>query len=227
MPHSIAENYQHIVNEVQDACARSGRDSASVRIIAVSKTVGLPEVAEAIACGIHDFGENRTTLFKEKHDAYPNERWHFIGSIQTNKVKDFVGKAELVHSVASAHALAAIDHRAELAQVCQSVLIEVNVSGEASKDGIAPSGLQELLEGATNLAHIQVRGLMTMAPAGDEGAARRTFSGLRDLMAQMQPHFEGAGNVRLWELSMGMSGDYSIAVEEGATILRIGRSVWQ
>jgi pyridoxal phosphate enzyme (YggS family) len=192
----------------------------------VSKTVGLPEVAVALEAGQLDFGENRSLLFTEKQTAFPQARWHFIGSIQTNKVKHFVGRAALVHSVASEHALAAIARRAQLLNLRQDVLIEVNVSREESKDGIAPSLLPNVLELAQASDGVCVRGLMTMAPQGEPQTARLAFRGLRQLRDESAQKYHAPGSIELYELSMGMSEDYSLAVEEGATIVRIGRTIW-
>ena len=226
MHQGIEENYQQILTQIALACERVERDPAEVKVVAVSKTVGQSEIAEAIRAGIHDFGENRTDQFVEKHDMFPNERWHFVGSIQTNKVKDFVGKAALVHSVASERALEAISRRALMLGVTQSLLIEVNISGEKSKDGIAPIELDGLLDRAASLGGIEVRGLMTMAPQAEEHVVRATFRGLRELRDSLIATHEASGHVRLCELSMGMSEDFWLAVEEGATIVRIGRSIW-
>jgi pyridoxal phosphate enzyme (YggS family) len=222
----LAKNYQGILEGIAQACERAGRDRGEVTVVAVSKTVGVTEVAAAIEAGIHDFGENRTVLFNEKRDAFPHERWHFIGSVQTNKVKDFVGRAALVHSVASERALFAIAQRAQGLGVVQRLLLEVNVTGEESKDGVAPDALWGLLERASGLCGIEVRGLMTMAPQGDLRAARAAFRGLRELRDRCATRGGLGENVELDELSMGMSEDYPQAVEEGATIVRIGRSIW-
>jgi pyridoxal phosphate enzyme (YggS family) len=223
---SVQDNYNAIKLAVADACDRAGRDPEDIKIVAVSKTVETPLIEEAIACGIHDFGENRTVLFKPREAAYPQEHWHFIGRIQTNKVKDFVGHAALVHSVASLHALQAIDKRAVAMGVVQDVLIEVNVSGEESKDGVAPADVPALLDGAAALCGVRVRGLMTMAPRANEREAHLAFGGLRDLRDGLKTRYQQTSNINLTELSMGMSEDYTIAIEEGATILRIGRYFW-
>ncbi|MDR1712908.1 MAG: YggS family pyridoxal phosphate-dependent enzyme [Coriobacteriales bacterium] len=222
---SITENHQRILSEIAEACASVGRQPNDVRLVAVSKTVGLPEVAQAVAAGIHDFGENRSALLNEKQAAFPEQHWHFIGSIQTNKVRDIVGAA-LIHSVASERALLAIQKRAAERELVQDALVEVNVSGEASKDGLAPAALPGLLELAGGLANVRIRGLMTMAPLGSPDAARTTFAGLRQLRDAWAPRFAGSDHVQLEELSMGMSDDFTIAVQEGATIVRIGRSIW-
>jgi pyridoxal phosphate enzyme (YggS family) len=222
----IAENHRRIRAQIDDACRRVGRDPSEVTLVAVSKTVGAAEVASAIEAGIHDFGENRTGLFNEKREAFPAERWHFIGTIQTNKIKEFVGRATLVHSVASERALSGISRRAVQLGLVQRLLIEVNVSGEASKDGVTPDGLPDLLDKAVGLEGIEVCGLMTMAPQGDPDTAREAFRDLRGLRDALGADFEGSARVCLRELSMGMSEDFAPAVEEGATIVRIGRSIW-
>ena len=273
---SIEQNYHLIRQDLVAACCRAGRNPEDVRIVAVSKTVGPAEIAQAISAGIEDFAENRTVLFRQRSKAFPQQRWHFIGVIQTNKVKDFAGHATLVHSVASERALRAIDARmALLAQdaallapdACmarslreapmtlraqeehmalraqsehpalnikdavadvfrQPVLIEVNVSGETSKDGIASARLEDLLQIATTMEHISIKGLMTMAPLGNPSEARATFSGLRELRDTLAVRFQDTENVCLSELSMGMTDDYTIAIEEGSTIIRIGRALW-
>jgi pyridoxal phosphate enzyme (YggS family) len=223
---SIADNYRTVLEGIERACARVGRDPAEVTVVAVSKTVGVDEVARAVEAGIHDFGENRTAPFNEKREAFPNERWHFIGSIQTNKIRDFAGRAALVHSVASERVLVQIARRAQLLGIVQPLLLEVNVSGEPSKDGIGPAGLPVLLDAAAQLEGIEVTGLMAMAPQGDAKGARAVFRGLRELRDRYAGPCRVTGRVQLRELSMGMSEDYPLAVEEGATIVRIGRSVW-
>jgi len=222
----IEENHRRILAQIAAACQRVGRDPAEVTLVAVSKTVGKEEVAAAIAAGIHDFGENRTSLFTEKQETFPQERWHFIGSIQTNKVKDFVGKAALVHSVASERALKEIAKRAQSLGITQKILLEINVSGEESKDGATPEELDGLLDLATELEGIEVRGLMTMAPQADADTVRAVFRGLRELRDSFIASYEAAGRIQLLDLSMGMSEDFTLAVEEGATIVRIGRSIW-
>jgi pyridoxal phosphate enzyme (YggS family) len=195
-------------------------------LVAVSKTVNARQVAQAASAGIRDFGENRSGTLHEKQALFPEYRWHFIGRIQTNKLKDYVGKVALIHSVASYRALEAIDRRAHSIGCVQELLIEVNVLAEASKDGVAPEQLADLLSAARALKSVCVRGLMTMAPLGSPAAARHSFAGLRRLRDDLAADFADANNVRLTELSMGMSDDMEIAVEEGATIVRVGRRLW-
>jgi pyridoxal phosphate enzyme (YggS family) len=193
----------------------------------VSKTVGEVEIASAVAAGLADFGENRSSLLKARQGSFPGVDWHFIGRIQTNKVKVLVGAATLVHSVASERALAAINSRALALGCIQPVLIEVNASGEASKDGVSPEQLPTLLEEACQSLAVRVDGLMTIAPIGDADIVRSCFTQLRLARDAMQLSFAGVANLPLAELSMGMSDDFVIAVEEGATMVRIGRGIWK
>jgi pyridoxal phosphate enzyme (YggS family) len=212
--------------EIAAACATAGRDASEVRLVAVSKTVGAAEVAAARAVGVSDFGENRAAQFVEKQAIYPQARWHFIGRIQTNKLKQIVGRAALIHSVASERALQAIGAQAQRLGVVQELLIEINVSGEASKDGVSPTAAGELLKRASELQGVFVRGLMTMAPQGDARAAAATFAGLRELRERLAGGGT-ASNVCLSVLSMGMSEDFPAAIANGATLVRIGRRIWQ
>jgi len=222
MMSGIAGRYAKVAEEVARAARSVGRDPAEVRIIAVSKTVGVPEVGEAIACGIHDFGENRTEVMAPKLEAYPDERWHFIGNIQSRKVRDIVGAACLIHSVDRAHIIPRLDARAHELGIVQRILLEVNVSGEESKSGFSPDEVAGVIAGFGSFPSLEVRGLMTMAPQADEDTVRATFRGLR-LLRDRCMQAPCPSNVHLVELSMGMSGDYRIAVEEGATMVRVGR----
>ena len=223
---TIAAHVAEARAEVAAALGASADPGRDVLLIAVSKTVGLDEVAEAIAAGVHDFGENRTAEFKRKQEAFPGENWHFIGRIQTNKLKDVVGRACLIHSVASIHALDAIEKLAARLGIEQAVLLEVNVSGEESKDGFVPDALGEALTHASALPHVRVRGLMTMAPLGDSETARRVFENLRQIRDKHAEACKVCDNITLSELSMGMTNDYREAVREGATMIRLGRSIF-
>ncbi|MCL2528956.1 MAG: YggS family pyridoxal phosphate-dependent enzyme [Coriobacteriia bacterium] len=223
------KNYQEIQLAINSAAACAGRDPDEVLLVAVSKAVGIPEIETAIKAGISDFGENRTHSLREKQNLLPSKRWHYIGHIQTNKLKDLVGRAHLIHSVASLRALNAISRLAEQQEINQKILIEVNVSGEESKDGLAPSELPNFLEAASTTQNIEVKGFMTMAPlleSAEDKTARQCFAALRELRDNLVPIFAGAENISLNELSMGMSGDFSDAIQEGATIVRIGRRLW-
>jgi pyridoxal phosphate enzyme (YggS family) len=221
---AIAERYRKVLREVADAADVAGRDPAEVIIVAVTKTVGVSEVRQAIAAGVHEFGENRAQEFIGKQGLFPDERWHFIGTLQTNKVKQVVGRAELIHSVDSLGLLAAVDARAREAGVVQPVLLQVNVSREATKHGMGFEEAEESVRAAGDLPGILVRGLMTMAPLGRAESARGVFRTCADWMGRLQSLHCDA--VELTELSMGMSNDFRVAIEEGATIVRVGRALF-
>ena len=192
----------------------------------MSKTVGADVVGEGIELGMTDFGENREKPFNEKLALYPQANWHFIGTLQSNKAKQVVGKACLIHSLDRPSLLHAIQKEAAKLGVVQDVLVEVSISGEESKGGIAPADLPAFLEELSSCANIRCRGLMTMAPRGDVETARETFAGLRILAAKMAEEFGGRDNISMNELSMGMSEDWPVAIEEGATMVRIGRKIF-
>ena len=221
---AIAERYRKVLREVVDAADVAGRDPADIVMVAVSKTVGVAEVRQAVAAGVHDFGENRAQEFTGKQALFPQERWHFIGTLQTNKVKQVVGKAELIHSVDSFHLLTTIGERAREIGVVQPVLLQVNVSKEATKHGMDFEEAEEAVRAARDLPGVLVRGLMTMAPLGRPETARRGFAGCAEWMGRLESlHCHG---VDLTELSMGMSNDFAVAIEEGATIVRVGRALF-
>ena len=220
----IAERYAAVRRRVSDAADAAGRHAGDVTIVAVAKTVGPPEVRDAIAAGVADFGENRVQEFVAKHGLFPHVRWHFIGTLQSNKAQHVVGKAYLIHSVDSVHLLDRIDRIASTMGVVQPVLLQVNVSGEQSKHGMAPDEAAEALHHALELGSVDVRGLMTMAPLGRPESARWVFRDLRDLFESLAAmRFNG---LEMSELSMGMTGDFEVAVEEGATIVRVGRAIF-
>jgi pyridoxal phosphate enzyme (YggS family) len=221
---AIAERYRKVLREVADAADVAGRDPAEVTIIAVTKTVGVAEVGQAVSAGLHDFGENRAQEFTGKQALFPHERWHFIGTLQSNKVKQVVGRAELIHSVDSAALLRVVDTRAREAGVVQPVLLQVNISREATKHGMEYEEAEEAVRAACDLPGILVRGLMTMAPLGRPESARTVFRECADWLGRLQALHCDA--VELTELSMGMSNDFRVAIEEGATIVRVGRALF-
>ena len=221
---SVAVRYAAIRRQVSDAADIVGRDPGDIAIVAVTKTVGIDEVRRALAAGISDFGENRVQEFLGKYGLFPDANWHFIGSLQTNKVKDVVGRACLIHSVDSLKLLEEIERRSSQAGVVQPVLLQVNVSGEESKHGFEPLDVKDALFDASHMASVEVRGLMTMAPLGRPERARGVFRGLRELQDSLRAM--PLNGVELAELSMGMSGDFRIAVEEGSTIVRVGRAIF-
>ena len=221
---SIAERYQKVAAEVAEAAVAAGRAPEDVLLVAVSKTVGPEGVAEAIEGGARDFGENRPDQIVPKSAAFPEARWHFIGNIQSRRIPEIVASATLIHSLYQRRQK--IDHAAAELSKVQDVLIEVNVSGEASKSGVAPAEAAELVRAVAALPHASVRGLMTMAPAGDAQAAREAFAGLAELAAQIRSQLPAEDAAVFTELSMGMSDDWREAVPLGATIVRVGRAIF-
>ena len=223
---TLKDRWDATAADVAQVCRDNGRDPKDVRIIAVSKTVEPPVVAEAIAAGAIDFGENRTQPFNEKYALYPQANWHLIGQLQSRKAKEVVGKACLIHSLDRPSLLDAIQKEAARLGVTQNVLIEVSISGEESKAGIAPADVPALLEQVSGCPNVYVRGLMTMAPFGDLEIARKTFAGLRNLAECLQARYATRDSIDFTELSMGMSNDYVQAIAEGATMVRIGRRIF-
>jgi pyridoxal phosphate enzyme (YggS family) len=221
----IAERYRKVLAQVADAADIAGRRPSEVTLLAATKTAGPAEIAQAVAAGMHDFGENRAPEFTAKRALFPNEHWHFIGTLQTNKVKQIVGRADLIHSVDTLHLLRVIDRRAREVAVVQPVLLEVNVSSEATKHGMSLEESEEAVALACELPGVRVRGLMTMAPlAARPESVRWVFAECAQWLGRLQAlHRDG---VELTELSMGMTNDFAVAVEEGATIVRVGRAIF-
>ena len=220
----IASRYEAVRRQVFDAADVSGRGPEDVTIVVVTKTVGISEIRLAMTAGARDFGENRVQEFLGKYGLFPDVNWHFIGSLQTNKVKDVVGRACLIHSVDSLHLLREIDLRARQADTVQPVLLQVNVSGEATKHGFECDDVRDILVEVSSMPHVEVRGLMTMAPFGRAEDARWVFRQLRELRDSLREM--PLNGVELTELSMGMSNDFKVAVEEGATIVRVGGAIF-
>lgn len=222
---SIKDNLEKIRQNVAKACAECGRNPEDVLILAVTKTRTADEINEAIRCGITDIGENRVQELLAKYDDVdPSARWHIIGHLQTNKVKYIADKVSMIHSVDSLKLAEEIDRRCRSIGKVMDVLIEIN-SGEENKDGIDPSGVYELIEEASSLKNISIKGLMTMAPLGaDQETLTKVFSALYNLSVDIKA--KKYDNVSMDTLSMGMSGDYVDAVRCGATIIRPGRTLF-
>lgn len=222
---AVAARIEAVRRHVADAADAAGRDPADIRIVAVTKTVGIEDIRHAANAGMEDFGENRVQEFLGKYGLFPAPiRWHFIGSLQTNKVKDVVGRAFLIHSVDSEKLLVEVARRAGEAGVVQDVLLQVNVSGEQSKHGFIRDEVHDVLVAASGLEHVRVRGLMTMAPFERPESVRWVFRDLRELRDSLREI--PLNGVELDELSMGMTSDYRVAVEEGSTMVRIGRAIF-
>ncbi len=221
----IKENLDKIKKDISLACSKSDRDENEVMILAVTKTRSAEEINEAIALGITDIGENRVQELIGKYDGVnKNVRWHIIGQLQTNKVKYIADKVSMIHSVDSLRLAREIDRQCAKIGKVMDILIEVN-SGEENKAGVAYSDADELIKEASRLENVSIKGLMTMAPLGaDEAVLRKVFSNLYNLSVDIAK--KKYDNVSMKQLSMGMSGDYMTAIEEGSTIIRPGRALF-
>lgn len=224
----LSDRRNMLLAMISEACLRAGREEDEVTLLAVSKTVGPAEVALAVQAGQRVFGENRPQELTRKLNALaavedlPDLRFDMIGNLQKNKINHVLGNVSLIHSTSSLHLAEAISKRAKARDIVADVLLEVNVSGEGSKSGFAPSDVLEQAEAIAALEGIHVEGVMTMAPANDPSEARRAFSGLRELRDELR----GRMGLPLNVLSCGMSDDFQIAVEEGSTLVRLGRIVF-
>lgn len=223
---TIAENMNAVQQRICTAAHRVGRAAKDIRLITVTKTIDCARIREAIAAGAVALGENRVQEVLEKYGELPSENpFHLIGHLQTNKVKYIIDKVELIHSLESVELAKEIEKRAAGIGKVQPVLVQVNVSGEESKFGIAPEKCMEFCTFLNTLEHLQIKGLMTMAPFGAaEPELRSVFSGLRKLAGEIADR--GLSRIEMTELSMGMSGDFEIAVEEGATMVRVGTGIF-
>jgi PLP dependent protein len=220
----IAARRGEIEARIAAACERAGRDPADVTLVAVTKTHPVASIAAALAAGLTHFGENRVQELAAKRAALPeaSATWHLIGHVQTNKARDAVRSADLVHGVDSARLAEALARRAEADGRRLPVLVQVNVSGEASKQGCSPEDAAALVAVVAALPELHLDGLMTLAaPADDPETIRPQFRLLRTLRDRLQ-----TPDLALPVLSMGMSGDYEVAVEEGATHVRIGTALF-
>lgn len=226
IPLSVRNRYQCVVDEVAEVCEQCGRAPSEVRVVAVSKTVGPDEVADAAAGGAVDFGENRPEQLAARADQFPALRWHFIGNIQSRRIRDIVAHAALVHSLHELRHGERIDAVAAQLGKVQDVLVEVNVSGEQSKSGVAPADAAAFVAACAALPHVRVRGLMTMAPQGDAARAEAAFRGLATLADEIRATLAPDEAAAFTELSMGMSEDWPCAIACGATIVRIGRVIF-
>lgn len=220
---SIAARTSAVRERVAAAAGRAGRDPAGVTIVAVAKTHPPEAVRAVVAEGIGDIGENTVQEWRAKHAllAQENVRWHFVGSLQRNKVGAVAGEVALVHGVDSVRLAEAIGARAARAGLIQPVLLQVNVTAEASKHGVELAAAAAAADEIGRIDGLALRGLMTIPPAGDLVAARRAFRTLRELQDDVVARHPAAT-----ELSMGMSADFEAAIEEGATLVRIGTAIF-
>ena len=222
----IDENYKRIVDAMEEAKAKYRKPTDEITLMAVTKTVAPEAVNHAISCGIHTLGENRVQEYLSKKDFYAKDaKVHFIGHLQTNKVKYIVGKTALIHSVDSLHLAKEIEKQAAKNNVIVPILIEVNIAEEESKFGIHKEETIALVREVAQMEHVHIRGLMTIAPYVENPEDNRPyFKEIRQLSVDIKE--ENIDNVDMDVLSMGMTGDYMVAIEEGATLVRVGTGIF-
>lgn len=223
----IQENVARILDEIAEAAIAAGRKPEDITLVGVTKTVTAKEAQILLDAGVTNLGENRVQSLLEKYDALKDAPvWHLIGHLQTNKVKYIADKVSLIHSVDSLKLAEEIDRRFFEAGRVADILVQVNVSGEESKFGIAPKDVFALMENLQFLKNVRVRGLMTMAPLlADADECRHTFHGLQKLAVDIRE--KKYDNIDMEHLSMGMSGDFREAILEGATIVRVGSALFE
>lgn len=224
---NIRENIESIRKRIADAAKRAGRDADEIKLIAVTKTVDVDKVEEAIAAGALDAGENKPQELARKYEVLGDKiRWHQIGSLQTNKVKYIIDKVCMIHSLDREGLAEEIDKRANKIGRVIDCLVQVNISGEESKHGMSREEVEPFVRlVAEKYTNIKIKGLMTMAPFDAErDEIRKVFRDLKELSDEINNM--NIGNVEMNELSMGMTNDFEIAVEEGATMVRVGTAIF-
>ena len=222
----IKEQLEEVRERVNAACLRAGRDPKSVTLIAVSKTKPAQAVQEAYEAGARDFGENKVQEILQKQPALPQDiRWHMIGHLQRNKVHQVIGKAVLIHAVDSLRLAEQIEQEAAKRNLDVDVLLEINVAKEESKYGFFLEDAEEAIRQISSLPHVHIKGLMTIAPFVENPEENRgIFQKLYQLSVDIND--KNIDNVTMGVLSMGMSGDFEVAIEEGATMVRVGTSIF-
>lgn len=223
---SIKENYERVLYQIDEAAKKSGRRAEDIKLVAVSKTISIDRIKELTTLGVKELGENRVQEICDKYDSFEKDiNWHLIGQLQTNKVKYIIDKVAMIHSLDRISLAEEIQKRAKKADKIMDVLIEVNVSGEESKSGISPAEVLDYVGKLSEFPNIKVRGLMTVAPfLTNTDEIRPIFSGLRKLAVDIAK--ENIHNINMDFLSMGMSNDFTVAIEEGANIVRVGTKLF-
>lgn len=223
---SLAENLSIVEKKICEACKRANRSRDEVTLIAVSKTKPVSMLEEIYDEGIRDFGENKVQELTEKYETMAKDiRWHMIGHLQRNKVKYIVDKVQLIHSVDSVRLAQAIEQEAAKKDVIVDILIEVNVAEEESKFGLKVEEVIAMVEEISKYSHLRIKGLMTIAPYVENPEENRSvFAALRKLSVDIAQ--KNIDNVSVEILSMGMTNDYEVAIEEGATIVRVGTGIF-
>lgn len=222
----IRNNLQEVEKRIQAACDKCGRSREEVLLIAVSKTKPVEMIEEAMASGIVDFGENKPQELKSKYEVLPkNLRFHMIGHLQRNKIKYIIDKAVMIHSIDSLRLAEAVNEEAKKHDLIMPVLVEVNVAREESKSGFLLEETEAAVRTMAELSNIRVEGLMTIAPFVENAEENRQyFAKLRELSVDINS--KNIDNVTMHHLSMGMTGDYEVAIQEGATMVRVGTGIF-
>ncbi len=223
---SIKDNIAEINRRIEAAAVKSGRTREDVTFIVVSKTIDVPRIKEAVEAGEINLGENKVQEIMDKYeDMGDGVKWHLIGHLQTNKVKYIIDKVELIHSVDSVKLAEEISKRAVQKGIDARILLEINIAGEESKFGLKPEDTERVVREIAKLSNISIKGLMTVAPFVENSEENRIyFRRMKELLVDINS--KNIDNVNMDTLSMGMTGDYEVAVEEGATMVRIGTGVF-
>ena len=222
----IKENLANVRKNIEESCKKVGRDVSEVTLITVSKTKPLSDLRIAYEDGSRDFGENKVQELISKIDEMPSDvKWHLIGHLQRNKVKYIAGKVAMIHSVDSYRLAEEINVQAKKNSCVIPILIEINIAGEDTKFGIKPEEAEELIREISELENVKVSGLMTIAPnVANPEENRAYFKAMKDLFVDISS--KNIDNVEMKVLSMGMTNDYTVAVEEGATMIRVGTGIF-
>ncbi|MEA5084227.1 MAG: YggS family pyridoxal phosphate-dependent enzyme [Lachnospiraceae bacterium] len=222
----IKENIELINKKIETAAVKSGRTRDDITFIVVSKTIDVPRIKEAVETGENNLGENKVQEIMDKYEPMGEGiKWHLIGHLQTNKVKYIIDKVDLIHSVDSVKLAEEISKRAEQHGLTAKILLEINIANEESKFGISPSDAEEFALEISKLSNIVIKGLMTVAPFVENAEENRVyFKQMKQLLVDINS--KKIDNVYMDVLSMGMTGDYEVAIEEGATMVRVGTGVF-
>jgi len=222
----IKENIEVVESRIAQACERSGRKREEVLLLAVSKTIDVPRIKEAVECGLTSLGENKVQEIMDKYEPMgEGVKWHLIGHLQTNKVKYIIDKVELIHSVDSLKLAEEINKRASAKGIVADILLEVNIAEEDSKFGIKKDECEDRVREISKLPNIKIRGLMTVAPFVENAEENRPyFRQMKQLLVDINN--KKIDNVNMDILSMGMTGDYEVAIEEGSNIVRVGTGIF-
>ncbi len=222
----LKDNLDNVLANIKSACEKSGRNEDEVTLIAVSKTKPLSDIEELMTYGIKEYGENKVQELCDKYENVSSPvNWHLIGHLQTNKVKYIVDKVCLIHSVDSVHLASEIEKQAEKKGVVADILVQVNIAHEDTKFGIDENSVYEMLDSIKDFSHIKVKGLMTIAPFVENPEENRQyFRKMHQLLLDIKS--KNIDNIDMSILSMGMTNDYMVAIEEGATMVRVGTGIF-